>query len=167
MTEIRYTPIQDVRFEQPDPIVLKQLRQYSREEHLKIAVLTSVILLILMIGLAVPAYRPFVILPIFIVLIIWVPYMKNLLFMPKYTVRYGTVLEHRREQEIIPGSDSYTTRHYITIRLDGTGETVQNLPVDIRLLKDVPTDRQLVLCKHKNQYILYPPVKHAAANEAR
>ena len=153
-THYHIIKIQDVQFEQPNAAVRKQLLKYQRGSYCKGTVISSVLLLITLFGLTVREYMPFCIMAVFFILIVWVPYMTSMLFLPKFTVRFGTVLHHEKK------FDPDGSINYVTLRLEDTGEVVQDLPVTVVALDNVTPDAQVVLCRRKDRFSIYPGVLH-------
>ena len=163
---LRITKIQDVPFQEPDAAIQTLLRKYHRKDHLAVAVISTVILIALIVcSVFIRKYRPvFLILAVFFAMPVSFSYLKGLLFLPKYTVRSGTVTEYERTFESNM-NDGHKTVHLVTLRLDDSCETVRQVPVEMHLMPEDPVGIQVVLCRRKNnEYSIFPAQEQKSAS---
>ena len=144
--------IDEIEFEEPNDAVLKMLTKRHRSNYITL-IITDVILLTLVYYFFVlnTAHRVVGLIPFLLILAVSVGLLLHGMFrLPKYGVCFGTVLEHYRD------SFDDMTRDFVAIRLDETGEVVKKIQVAMFVDHDSVLGMQVLLCKQKKVYMLYP-----------
>lgn len=159
--QLHSVQVQDITFNPPSP----EAYRIIRKEHIRawiVGVIVLGIMLILGSYFSIQARNPFALVVLLPLLGLVIYMFRKMLGPFECGVRFGTVIEHYTKTVSNPGSDSDSIYHYVTLRLDDTGELIHNLVVTMHIPTDAIEDVPVMLCqkpqRKSNHYHVFPTV---------